>query len=77
MDLSMPGLVPDAALPLPSTTEVNPALQAAYDTGVVSKGRLEDMVVRVMTQYFRFGQDAGFPAISLNDPSVSALVSSI
>ena len=101
MDLSMPGYVPDGSEAgagltgdqvLGATVTTESTVQAAYDTGAVSKARLEDMVVRIMTQYFRegysclvlcvlevdtlagFGQDFGYPAVSLTDDSVDVQV---
>ncbi|KIK64152.1 glycoside hydrolase family 3 protein [Collybiopsis luxurians FD-317 M1] len=41
-------------------------LQSAVNSGEVSQARLDEMVVRILTPWFRLGQDSGFPDINFD-----------
>jgi beta-glucosidase len=62
LDMEMPGNV--SALAGPSY--FGDLLLQAVNTGLVSEARLNSMAEKVMTPYFRLGQDKGYPSV---DPS--------
>lgn len=72
LDMNMPG-------PLDAETEAAGAtwsyfganITVAVGNGTVSEARLDDMIRRIMTQYFLLGQDSGYPSI---DPSTTAVL---
>ncbi|KAI2465967.1 glycoside hydrolase family 3 protein [Annulohypoxylon bovei var. microspora] len=67
LDMEMPGNVSAAFGP----AYFGDLLLTAVNGGVVSEERLDDMAKRVMTPYFRLGQDEGFPTV---DPSNGAVI---
>lgn len=67
MDMNMPGGI-EFLSPTPSYWGKN--LTTAVNNGTVDIDRVDDMCRRVMTPYFRLGQNNGYPAI---DPSSGGL----
>ncbi|KAJ8124262.1 hypothetical protein O1611_g9379 [Lasiodiplodia mahajangana] len=59
LDIEMPGNVSSVAGP----AYFGDALLEAVNEGTVPEQRLDDMATRVMTPYFRLGQDHGFPTL--------------
>ncbi|KAH8675245.1 beta2 tomatinase [Xylariales sp. PMI_506] len=72
LDMNMPG-------PIDAETEAAGAtwsyfganITVAIANGTVSEARLNDMIRRIMTQYFLLGQDSGYPTF---DPSTTAVL---
>ncbi|KAJ4418489.1 hypothetical protein N0V82_005569 [Gnomoniopsis sp. IMI 355080] len=72
LDMNMPG-------PIDAETEAagetwsyfGANITTAIANGTVSEARLDDMIRRIMTQYFLMGQESGYPSI---DPSVTAVL---
>ncbi|KAI1758515.1 glycoside hydrolase family 3 protein [Hypoxylon sp. FL1150] len=67
LDMEMPGNVSVLAGPV----YFGDLLLQAVNNGTVSEERLNDMARRVMTPYFRLGQDESFPTV---DPSNGAVI---
>ncbi|GAP91798.1 putative beta-glucosidase 2 protein [Rosellinia necatrix] len=59
LDLEMPGNVSAAA----GASYFGDALLEAINAGRVTEQRLDDMATRVMTPYYRLGQDQDFPTV--------------
>ncbi|KAI1451288.1 glycoside hydrolase family 3 protein [Annulohypoxylon moriforme] len=67
LDMEMPGNVSALAGP----AYFGDLLLDAVNAGVVSEERLDDMAKRVMTPYFRLGQDENFPTV---DPANTPVI---
>ena len=64
----MPGDTPNVTFPF--TNYWNGTIQKFYANGTFGSGRLNDMVVRVLTPYFHLGQHEAYPSV---DPSCADL----
>ncbi|KAL8281508.1 hypothetical protein RQP46_006192 [Phenoliferia psychrophenolica] len=67
LDLDMPGAAPQTTVVgLPDTSYLNTAFGQAYSAGVLPIERIQDMATRLLTSFYRFGQDSGFPLTTIN-----------
>ncbi|KAI8805701.1 glycoside hydrolase superfamily [Cladochytrium replicatum] len=67
LDMMMPGGTP----PADDQPDVwGPTLVKMVESGEVAKSRLKDMAVRVLSAWYKLGQDDNFPKVTLHDPDV-------
>lgn len=63
LDMNMPGPLGYYGMAWGSGSFYGGNVTAAVNNGTVDQARVDDMIVRIMTPYYYFGQDSGFPGV--------------
>lgn len=66
LDMDMPGALGMYGMVWESGSFFGENVTLAVNNGTLDEARVNDMILRIMTPYFAFGQDSGFPDV---DPS--------
>lgn len=70
LDMDMPGNLGSFGMEFDSGSFFGGNLTIAVNNGTLDMARVDDQILRVMTPYYYFGQDSGFPDV---DPAGAAL----
>ncbi|KAH7378370.1 avenacinase [Phaeosphaeria sp. MPI-PUGE-AT-0046c] len=68
LDMDMPGGI---GFTSGTPTYFGANVTMAVNNGTLAVGRLDDMVLRIMTPYYYLGQDSGFPSIDAYTPKLN------